>query len=123
MMAASLELGNDLQGESLADGVLTQEEYDLSVAAFAKCLSVNGIREIDSGTVALQAGSDEAEVASTCWQVHAQHVEEFRTWQWWRAFIVSTTEDIDESAGEPEERMATVSPCLLYTSPSPRDRG
>ena len=110
MMAASLELGNDLQGESLADGVLTQEEYDLSVAAFAKCLSVNGIREIDSGTVALQAGSDEAEVASTCWQVHAQHVEEFRTWQWWRAFIVSTTEDIDESAGEPEERMATVSP-------------
>ena len=98
------------QAAALADSVLTQAEYDASIEAFSNCLANALIREPDAGTVSLQAGSVEAEVASACWREHGQLVEEFRTWQWWRGFIVSAAPSDGPATGEPEEQMATVAP-------------
>ena len=99
------------QSMALADGDLTQDEYDAAIDDFANCLADNLIREPDAGTVALQAESPDAQVASSCWRQHAAFVEEFRTWAWWRAFVTpfqDPTNELDE--GAVEEQMETEIP-------------
>lgn len=97
------------QAEALADGVLTQTEYDAAVSDFGSCLTEAELWFPDSETVAIQAGAEDAATATECWRQHLQLVEETRSWDAWRqlASFDPAVDDGEPADGGEEEAMET----------------
>ena len=106
--------------------VVTKSADDVQMGdTFTITVSVSGLEPIKAGALAFSLDTDVFEIVSGQWLVSSPLIQDFNTERMQGVFNYATARDINGdlfSLTLKAKTNATAAGCLLYTSPSPRDR-